>query len=221
MPDPRLDEIFAEKKSALSDLAESTARCDERDRRDREFSEAWRMVFDVRGPGITDEDAKQIAHRFVILGAALRDRFWDFCIARRLRTKAFGHVAGCDRECELALRLLAHACGGNEHELEERARGLREFFPELGIAYNGLFQQLQIEAAQGLPCTPPLTMPEIARIAGVTRDKFRGDRRAGRWTSIDAKRYQRSKIWKADDPVLQAYVPAKIREKYPEKMWSD
>jgi hypothetical protein len=181
MEDRRIDELIAERQSQLDQSKEISAENAEQERRDEEFSTAWHGVYphrssDANGPGSTE-----LAARLVHLSGLLRERFWDFQIARRLRAKSFGLIRGLPRECEICLRLLGHACAGHDSVLGERLSHLGRLFPEIRIAHHELFGQFKLEDREGLPYTPPLSRPEMALILEISRDKFRGQVRAGRW----------------------------------------
>jgi hypothetical protein len=212
MPDRRFDELIAAREQAIArHNAEDAARA-EQNRRDNELTAEWFAAY-TDAELITPAVAEEITRRLLHLVESIRQRFWDFHIANLLSIPPWA-----DHVC---LRMLAHACAGNKSELPGFIVRSRNFFPSAYTGHTDLRDYLMAQSAKGLPYTPPISLPEMSRIVGVTRDKFRGDVRAGRWSTIDKAKYQHQRRWRAADASLQAMVLTAIREKWPEKMWSE
>ena len=85
MADRRLDEIVADWDLVIAQREVDIAEKNERNRRQREFSEAWRVVYTDASLQMTDEVAQAITQRLLHLAGLMREQFWDFRLAELLQ----------------------------------------------------------------------------------------------------------------------------------------
>jgi hypothetical protein len=213
VPDEHIRRIIAEDevRRAKEEREHSARRA--RELADEQFERQWNIVYPDRGH-LTDRTlAERIAANYLSLANAIRERHWDFLIAGQLSQQMSVTVV-------VAIRLLAHACVGNREEILDSLAISDRFATSLIVAHSEWFDSFRVQTLEGLPFTPPLTLDELACLTEVTRDKLRGDIKAGRWASQDTARYLRHKRWRSADSTTQESLLRAIRENFSEKMWS-
>ena len=94
----------------------------------------------------------------------MRERCWDFAIAKRLPVE--------DVYMAVAVRLLAHACAHHQEELRFCLNRSRPLFPTVAKRHNELFAEIELELSTGLPCTPALSQAEMARASASVTTRF-------------------------------------------------
>jgi hypothetical protein len=177
--------------------------------------EAWHSVFEspVR---LKAPDLSPVVDRYMALGVLLRERFLDFWIAGWLHRKNLGD------EQEAALLLLAYASANRAAEVGRALKASLKFIREVAREHNGWSEEAGEQT--GLPPTPPMSRRTLVAAlgGGCSYDKFNGDYKAKRWQPVgeDAVKYKRAKRWHHRDPEVQSDALSKIRDKFPEKLWS-
>jgi hypothetical protein len=179
----------------------------------KQFEADWYAIYPTSGH-VRESDLVPIGNRLLSIVPGLRERFWDFRIAERL-SRPLAEPAH-----EVNVTLLGFACAGQSEKLREALPGVLRMLPDVAKTHENFYGFLCEDDANGLPTTPPFTLNELAKLIDVSRHKLRGDIKAGRWVSPDVKKYLRFRTWRHADPAVQSAVLEKIREYFPEKMWS-
>jgi hypothetical protein len=215
MPDRRIAEIAAEQERLQR---EQEARADAEFQRIQawdQFEFAWMNVY-PQARQLTDEVAVEVTRRYMALAEPIRQRLWDFQIAEWLSRSDLHHAQ------EVAVRLLALACVGDDAELKASLLLAKSIVLRIIKFHCGLFEHFgRYAATSGLPYTPALSREELARCLGITYPKLQGDMRAGRWQPHpdDTVKYQRRRRWRHSDCEQHGAALKRIREKFPEKLW--
>jgi hypothetical protein len=214
----RVKEIAAEDARQRAASLARRANDEQRSQREKRFLAAWKAIY----PGSEDRrrveqsDIPGIAQRMKAIVGELQDRFWDFRFCERtLRPPPNYHY-------ELAATFLAVACKGDASGLLDALNECAAMLRDVADAHDDFYSTLIIEDSRdGLPLTPAMSVPELARIVDESRAKVRGDYRADRWKSPDVEKYLHQRRWRHYAPEVQADVLRKIREVFPGKMWSN
>lgn len=211
-----VDEIVRSVEKHRSQAAAATAEYSNLRRQDEHVCRLWYKVYpDV--PELTTAVQERIVRRLLRLARFLRQRFWDFQIANRLLPH------GADLYTDVALRLLAHACAGNEAELRFCLDRSQPLFPTVAERHEVLFGEIEFAMSTGLPPTPSLSQAEMARALGVSYGTFRGAVRAGHWRPLagDAIKHKRRRQWRHFVVERHADALQKIRRRLSQRMWSN
>jgi hypothetical protein len=182
-------------------------------RKEEIFFRNWSEPYRDLAP--TDDGAFALAaKRLMGLREEIQNRFWDFRIAEFLSRKIDIWAY------ELSLLILQKVCRGTENEVSSDLKRSAALLQSIASVHWDLFDTLKARDAQGLPFTPPLSQVDLAKVAGITLDAVRGQKKAGHWQHQPAIKYQRLRMWRHKDPDIQARTLTKIRDEFPEKMWS-
>jgi hypothetical protein len=213
-----VDEIVRSVEKHRSQAAAATAEYSKLRRQDEHVCRLWYKVYpDVAE--LTTGVQERIVRRLLRLARFLRQRFWDFQIADRLLPRE----AWVDLYTDVALRLLAHACAGNEAELRFCLDRSQPLFPTVAERHDVLFDAIQLAMSTGLPPTPALSQAEMARALGVSYGTFRGAVRAGHWRPLaeDAVKHKRRRQWRHFVAERQADALQKIRRRLSQRLWAN
>ena len=163
-----VDEIVTSFESLGFQHRAAMAVCSDRQCRDMRFAQCWQKIYAdavhdatlLRSPAVQEK----IVRRLFALGRLMRERCWDFAIAKRLPVE--------DAYMAVAVRLLAHACAHHQEELRFCLNRSRPLFPTVAKRHNELFAEIELELSTGLPCTLALSQAEMARRSASVTTRF-------------------------------------------------
>ncbi len=213
---PLIDEIMTSFEAHRRQGGVAAARYYDRQIQNELFCRMWHRTYPHRRE-LTAAVQEKVIRRLKRLAKSMRARLWDFAIAERVAAKSG------DFYTDVAVRLLAHACAGNEAELRFCLDRTRSLFPTVAQRHDELFGEIELELSTGLRPTPALSQTEMARALGVSYATFRSDLRARRWRAIkeDAARHKRRRRWRHVALERQADALRRIRRRFPERVWAD